>query len=156
MRNFRGLAVLLLAGWFLSGGVALARCPGGLAPAGALIHGPVLAIPDASSLCLAQGGALSSWIEVKLAQPSPSYPLLMAAAFGKDAICVVDGYGAAFCDIEDRPLAVDLQSSAAIRASASWRCEATANTGTCLDRAQPSEILASLPQSGTAHLPPAE
>jgi hypothetical protein len=156
MYNSRGLAALLLSAWLLSGGVALARCPGGSAAPGAVIHGPVLAIPDASSLCLALGAAASSWIEVKLAQPSPSYPLLMAAAFGKDASCVIDGHGAALCDIEGRPLAVDLQSPATMEASAAWRCEVTANTGTCLDRTQPSEMIASLPPLGKAHLPPTE
>lgn len=155
MRNLCCL-VVLLGGWLLSGTAALASCPGGAAHAGAVVHGPVLAIPDAQSLCLAQGDDPSSWIELKLAEPGRSYPRLMAAAFGKDASCVVDRHGVATCDIEDRPLAVVLQSPATGQAAASWRCEVTANTGTCLSRDEPPAILASLPRSGMAQLPPTE
>ena len=147
MRTSHVLFALLLGVCVFTGGAALASCPGGPAPKGAAVHGPVLAVPDSDSLCLAQGGAPSNWVEVKLAQPSTSYPLLMAAAFGKDARCTVGADGAAVCSIEDRPLTADLQNPANIKSAAALRCEPTAGTGVCLSRASPSVILASLPRS---------
>jgi hypothetical protein len=106
----------LVAGAAVAGG-----CPGGPAPTGAVVHGPVLEIPDASSLCLAQGQSPSTWRMVRLAKPSETYPLLMAAAFGKNAICFVGRDGRAACNIEGEPLAVELKRPETIKASLSWR-----------------------------------
>jgi hypothetical protein len=96
-------------------------CSGGPAPSDSVVYGPVLEIPDASSLCLAQGQAPSTWIRVQLAQPSETHPLLMAAAFGKNAICFVGRDGRAICDIEGQPLDVELRRPETIEASLSWR-----------------------------------
>ena len=96
-------------------------CPGGPAPKGAVVHGPVLEIPDASSLCVALGAAPSTWVGVRLSHASYSYPLLMAAAFGKNAVCVVGRDGLGVCDIEDQPLDLELRRPETIEASLSWR-----------------------------------
>jgi len=96
-------------------------CPGGPAPSGAAVHGPVLEIPDASSLCVALGESPSTWVTVRLAHPSHTYPLLMAAAFGKNAVCFVGRDGLGICDIEDQPLDLELRRPETIEASLSWR-----------------------------------
>ena len=96
-------------------------CPGGPARTGAVVHGPVLEIPDASSLCVAQGQSPSTWVMVRLAHASDSYRLLMAAAFGKNAVCFVGHDGLGACDIEDQPLDLELRRPEASEASLSWR-----------------------------------
>jgi len=96
-------------------------CPGGPAPNHAVVHGPVLEIPDASSLCVAQGPSPSTWIRVRLARPSGTYPLLMAAAFGKNAVCNVGADGRGVCDIEGRSLDAELRRPETIAASLAWR-----------------------------------
>ena len=104
-----------------AGAAIAADCPGGPAPSVSVVQGPVLAIPDASSLCLAQGQAPSTWVRVQLAQASETHPLLMAAAFGKNAICVVGRNGRAICNIEGQPLDAELRRPETIEASISWR-----------------------------------
>jgi hypothetical protein len=114
-------SIALAFGTCLAAGGAMAgSCPGGPAPSGAVVHGPVLEVPDASSLCLAQGQAPSTWIMVRLARASETYPLLMAAAFGKNAICFVGRDGRGVCDIEGQPLDAELRRPETIRASLSW------------------------------------
>jgi hypothetical protein len=115
-------SIALASGVWIAGGNAMAgSCPGGPAPNGAVVRGPVLEIPDASSLCLAQGQSPSTWIRVRLAKPSDTYPLLMAAAFGKNAICFVARDGRGACDIEGLPLDAELRRPETIEASLSWR-----------------------------------
>ena len=104
-----------------SGYAKAGSCPGGPAPSSAVVHGPVLEIPDAMSLCLAQGQSPTTWIGVTLAQPSHTYPLLKAAAFGKDAICFVGRDGRGLCDIEGQPLDSALRRPETIEASLAWR-----------------------------------
>jgi hypothetical protein len=89
---------------------------------------------------------------VKLVDAGDNYPLLMAAAFGKDASCTVGVDGLAACEIEGRPLAEALSDPAVIATSGSWRCQATASTGACLSRDQPSSALAALSKTVGAAL----
>jgi hypothetical protein len=96
-------------------------CPGGPAPNGAVVRGPVLEILDASSLCVAEGQSPSTWVTVRLAHASDTYRLLMAAAFGKNAVCSVGHDGLGVCDIEDQPLDLELRRPETIDASLSWR-----------------------------------
>ena len=96
-------------------------CPGGPAPNGAVVHGPVLQIPDPASLCIAQGPSPSTWIRVRLARASQTYPLLMAAAFGKNAVCKVGLDGRGVCAIEGQPLDAELRRPETVVASLSWR-----------------------------------
>jgi hypothetical protein len=117
----RSIALAFAASLAAAGAAMAGSCPGGPAPNGAVVHGPVLEIPDSSSLCVAQGFSPSTWIEVRLAQASETYPLLMAAAFGKNAICVVGNDGRGVCDIEGQPLDVELRRPETIEASLLWR-----------------------------------
>ena len=120
--RFALLSLALACGASATAADAMAgNCPGGPAPSGAVIHGPVLEIPDASSLCVALGQAPSTWVRVRLAHASDTYPLLMAAAFGKNAVCFVGHDGLAACDIEDQPLDLALRRPETIEASLSWR-----------------------------------
>jgi hypothetical protein len=104
-----------------AGGAMAGSCPGGPAPIGAVVHGPVLEIPDASSLCIAKAQSPSTWVRVRLARASNTYPLLMAAAFGKNAVCTIRHNGWGVCDIEGQPLDVELKRPQTIEASISWR-----------------------------------
>ena len=58
---------------------------------------------------------------MRLAGPIDSYPLLMAAAFGKNAVCFVGHDGLGVCDIEDQPLDLELKRRDTIEASLMWR-----------------------------------
>jgi acetyl esterase/lipase len=102
-------------------GAMAGSCPGGPAPTGVVVRGPVLEIPDASSLCIAKGQSPSTWVRVRLARASRTYPLLMAAAFGKNAVCTVRHNGRGICDIEGQPLDMELKRPQTIEASLSWR-----------------------------------
>ena len=116
------LSMALASGVSLAAGRAMAgSCPGGPAPNHAVVHGPVLEIPDASSLCIAQGQSPSTWLRVRLARASDTLPLLMAAAFGKNAVCNVGADGRGICDIEGRPLEEELRRPETIAASLGWR-----------------------------------
>jgi hypothetical protein len=123
MRIRSALLTAALAGSASFGAVdaVAGSCPGGSAPRGAVVHGPVLEIPDASSLCVALGESPSKWVMVRLARRSDTYPLLMAAAFGKNAVCFVGHDGLGACDIEGEPLDVELRRPETIEASLSWR-----------------------------------
>lgn len=114
--------VLMTLAFGAGGGIAKAgSCPGGPAPRGAVVHGPVLEIPDASSLCLAQGQSRSTWVGVRLTVASETHRLLMAAAFGKNAVCAVGRDGLAACDIEGQPLNFELGRAETVKASLAWR-----------------------------------
>lgn len=104
-----------------AGAASAGDCPGAAAAPGSLVHGPVLQIPDAGTLCVAQGQSRSTWVEIRLARAAATRGLLMAAAFGKNATCIVtsEGYGA--CLIEATPLTAELERPETIQAAASWR-----------------------------------
>jgi hypothetical protein len=86
---------------------------------GAVIHGPVLAIPDGSSLCLATGASPSAWVKVPLSGPPTTHKALMAAAFGKNATCVVGADRLGDCVVEGKPLATALSQPQIV--DADWR-----------------------------------
>jgi hypothetical protein len=88
---------------------------------GATVHGPVLLTPDADTLCLASGPTPDTWIRIKLATASPTRAVLMAAAFGKNADCLVDKSGTASCTIEGQSLEATLGSPEIVKASLAWR-----------------------------------
>lgn len=120
--RFALLSAALACGASVTAAGAMAGgCPGGPAPNGVMVRGPVLEIPDASSLCVAMGESPSTWVRVGLAHASDTYPLLMAAAFGKNAVCFVGHDGLGVCDIEDQPLNQELRRPETIKASLSWR-----------------------------------
>ena len=94
----------------------------GPAPASNLaIHGPVLAIPDGSSLCVATGASPSAWVRIPLTSVQTTRPALMAAAFGKNATCVVDAQGRGACTVEGQSLAVALHQPEIVNAAYAWR-----------------------------------
>jgi hypothetical protein len=94
----------------------------GPAPAeGVAVHGPVLAVPDASSLCVATGVAPSDWVRIPLPHLQATHAALMAAAFGKNATCAIDAHGRGACAIEGQALAETLQSPEIVKASVDWR-----------------------------------
>jgi hypothetical protein len=94
-------------------------CQGPPPARGVVIHGPVLDVPDGSSLCLAIGASPSAWIKVPLPRLQTTRSALMAAAFGKNATCVVGPNGAADCAIEGKPLAEALGQAGLLKAA--WR-----------------------------------
>jgi hypothetical protein len=121
----RGMAILGLTaslGLCLAAGSALAAgCPGGVAPARSVVHGPVLEIPSASSLCIAEGQSPSTWVEVRLPRWDVPHAVLMAATFGKNATCVVAADGHGDCRVEAAPLADAVRQPAMLIAASAWR-----------------------------------
>ncbi len=114
------IAALLAAG-LASGASAQSVCGGPRPAAGTVLHGPVLAIPDASTLCVANGPSPAQWIAVSLPQLKASRAILMAAAFGQNATCVIGADGVGECRIEDTPLAAEVRRPEIVKAAMQWR-----------------------------------
>jgi hypothetical protein len=118
------LIILLLtaATAILAGAASAADICQGPAPASHVaIHGPVLAVPDGSSLCVATDASPSTWIRIPLSHLQTTRPALMAAAFGKNATCVVDARGRGSCVIEGQSLAAALHQPELVETAADWR-----------------------------------
>ena len=94
---------------------------GGLAASGSVVHGPVLEIPSASSICIAQGESPFTWVEVKLPWMADSRGVMMAAAFSKNATCIVAADGRGDCLIEAKPLAFEVRQLKTLLEAAAWR-----------------------------------
>jgi hypothetical protein len=95
-------------------------CLGGAAAAGATVHGPVLDIADGSSLCVATSPDLTTWVKIKVPQLKATRGELMAAAFGKNATCVVGRNGEGSCVVEGAALAQTLQRPEIVKAATDW------------------------------------
>lgn len=95
-------------------------CQGPTPGAHAAVHGPVLAVPDGSSLCVATGVSPSAWIRIPL-DLQTTRAALMAAAFGKNATCAVDADGRGACTVEGKPLAEAVHSPEIVKAAYDWR-----------------------------------
>jgi len=106
---------------FASGVCAADVCQAPPPVQGAVIHGPVLAIPDGSSLCLATGASPRAWVKIPLSGPSATRATLMAAAFGKNATCVIGPDRLGDCMVEGKPLAVALHQPEIVDAAYAWR-----------------------------------
>jgi hypothetical protein len=89
--------------------------------AGEVLHGPVLEIPDASSLCIALGASPAAWVAVQLPDLAVTRQALMAAAFGKNATCVIGGDLRATCVVEGKRLIDQLHRPVILRAATGWR-----------------------------------
>ena len=96
-------------------------CQGSPPTKGAVIHGPVLEVPDASSLCIATGVSPAAWVKVSLPQMRTTHSALMAAAFGKNATCTVAPDGRDDCAIEGQPLAMALHNPEIVKTAYAWR-----------------------------------
>ena len=110
--NTRCLLPLLattMAAAFATGVCAADICQGPPAVKGAVLHGPVLEVPDGSSLCIATGVSPSAWVKIPLSHLQTSRTALMAAAFGKNATCAIDSQGRGDCMIEGQTLAMAVQ-----------------------------------------------
>src|ERR1700761_8803537 len=90
------LAVLTLSLAFASAARGAEVCRGPEPAAGAVVHGPVLAIDDAG-LVLGRPGPASAWVRAPLGRINSNRSALMAAAFGKNATCVFKPGGQADC-----------------------------------------------------------
>ena len=121
-RRFIIAAIFATAGMACAAGAsAQGVCQGPRPAAGAIIHGPVLAIPDAATLCVATGASPDSWTAIAVPQLKASRAVLMAAAFGQNATCAIDGDGVADCRIEGESLASAVKQPEIIKASVQWR-----------------------------------
>ena len=119
------IALLLVVAVMGSGLAPTARaeevCQGPRATAGAVIHGPVVQIPDGSNIWVALGPLPSTWSKIPLPRPATTRSALMAAAFGKNATCVMDFEGQGDCLVEGKPLTDELRRPEIVKASAAWR-----------------------------------
>lgn len=130
------LAIALMLGAALLATEAQASdmtCAGSAPQAGETLKGPVLYVAGAGRLCIALDAQPSRWVEVQaedaaLIQASTGQDprqSMMAAAFGRDAVCVVtDTSGevpVARCAIEGQSLTERLRSPDVIKTAAAWR-----------------------------------
>ena len=120
-----GLAAVLASA---APSLASAQAPcAGKAPAAGELRGPVLAVIDGRTLCVARGFAPADWAPVRLDDLAPvtSRGELMAAAFGQNLQCVVssgaDGLAHARCRRDGRPLAEIVNTPAIKAAGPTWR-----------------------------------
>jgi hypothetical protein len=70
------------------------------APApGVIVSGPVLAVLDSQTVCVAMGPLPSQWVALRIATPDPdlSVSMVMAAVFSKRVSCQVGNQGLAHC-----------------------------------------------------------
>jgi len=115
------LMIAVLAAAFASRAAAGEICEGAAPSAQGTVHGPVLAVPDASSLCVATGISPSTWVRIPLDRLQATKAALMAAAFGKNATCAVNADGRGVCVVEGKPLAELLHSPEIVKAAYDWR-----------------------------------
>jgi hypothetical protein len=122
------LSALLVVGCVAMAGVCAAsgahaetRCEGPAVQAGQSVHGPILNVIDDKTVCVALAGSPTTWVPVILATPATTRSRLMAAAFGKNATCVIDAQGRGDCVVEGEKLAEVLQRPEIVRASLEWR-----------------------------------
>jgi hypothetical protein len=120
----RGLffAILTIAAASMaSTAMASGVCDGPAPAPGAVLHGPVLDIPDGASLCIAQVGSPTAWTRVSVRQLAANRPQLMAAAFGQNATCRIGAEGLADCTVDGAPLADIVRRPETIKAALQWR-----------------------------------
>ena len=115
------LLTTTLATVLAAGACASDICRGQQPASGVAVHGPVLAIPDGSSLCVATGASPSAWVRIPLSHLQTTRPALMATAFGKNATCLVDAQGRGSCVIEGQSLADSLHQPEMVDAAFGWR-----------------------------------
>lgn len=126
-RPYRVLSCLALAGGLAFTDAAQAGvCEAPLPKPGEVVKGPVLHVEDGETLCVAEGFEPSKWIRLQVVDGAGlPRSALMAAAFGKDAVCKVESVGEgraiASCAIEERPLAALLQQPEIMKAAGGWR-----------------------------------
>ncbi|HEX2562004.1 hypothetical protein [Phenylobacterium sp.] len=128
-RLYRLLSCLAVAGGLAFADAAHAGvCSGPLPKPGEVIEGPVLHVEDGQTLCVAEGFEPEKWVPLRVADAAGDgtpKSALMAAAFGKDAVCKIealaDGHAVASCTIEQRPLAALLQKPGVLKAAGDWR-----------------------------------
>ncbi len=115
------LSIAMAAATLAGAARSAAICQGPQPASRVAIHGPVLAVPDGSSLCIATGTSPSAWVRIPLSHLQVTRPALMAAAFGKNATCVVDAQGRGSCVIEGQSLAAALHQPEMVDAALDWR-----------------------------------
>ena len=116
------LAVLAGSGLALASvASAQATCQGAPPAPGIALHGPILDIPNATTLCIATGASPSQWTAISVPQLNASRALLMAAAFGQNATCVIGADGLGDCKVEGVALADEIKRPEIQKAAMQWR-----------------------------------
>ena len=117
------LLVVLAAAGIGAGHPARAStiCRGHVPAAGAVVRGPVLFIPDGSSVCVATAQSPTTWVRITLPSLAATRSTLMAAAFAKNAVCRIRRDGTGRCLIEGVDLLAALHRPEVVKAAASWR-----------------------------------
>lgn len=129
------MALGVMLGIALVATEAQARAPacGGPTPAvGDQIKGPVLHVIDGQRLCVAVDASPTTWVELQLdagivraSDGGDAKARLMAAAFARNAVCVITGRSGgratAACTIEGESLSARLNQPAVTKAAQAWR-----------------------------------
>jgi hypothetical protein len=121
VRSFIIVVAVIASLGAVSGAAAQGVCQGATPAVGVVVHGPVLNIPNASTICLATGASPEAWTAVAVPQLKASRAVLMAAAFGQNVTCVIGADGAGDCKIDGRALADEVMRPEIQKASMQWR-----------------------------------
>jgi hypothetical protein len=115
------VATAIIATMPLSPTNAASVCPGPVASVGAIVRGPVLQVPDGSTICVALNPAPTTWMQIALSAGDTTRSALMTAAFAKTATCFILSDGTGRCLIDGKPLADALRSVELARTTTHWR-----------------------------------
>ncbi len=120
--------------WFAAGVLALVfsltesapslaadACPGPPPKIATTIRGPVLQRPDSGVLCIAASPSPLTWRPVRLSRPAPDRSTLMAAAFARNASCIIGSDGTGACVIDGEALADELRRAEENPPPTAWR-----------------------------------
>lgn len=92
-------------------------------PPGTIVSGPVLAVPDSHTVCVAMGPLPSQWVALRIVQPDPdlSVSMVMAAVFSKRVSCVVGQQGQAQCVVGQEDVRDVLRRPGLRTVATNWR-----------------------------------
>lgn len=120
----RSVAVVVLGVIAAAAGPsAVLACSAPAPSPGSVISGPVLAVPNSQTICVATGPRPAQWVALNIAEhgSDPSVSLMMAAVFAKRVSCVVGSGNTARCVVGDKAVSQVLRQPALQTAALTWR-----------------------------------
>ena len=90
---------------------------------GVIVSGPVLAVPDSHTVCVAMGPLPSQWVALRIAPPDPdlSVSMVMATVFSKRVSCRVGKQGRAQCRLGEEDVRDLLRQPGLRKVATAWR-----------------------------------
>jgi len=89
---------------------------------GVVVSGPVLAVPNSQTVCVAMGPLPSQWVALRITPPDPdlSVSMVMAAVFSKRVSCVVGKQGQAQCLVGQEDVRDVLRQPGLSKVATAW------------------------------------